>query len=306
MTGGGSSTVAFVKESSFQTEPGTPTYYLPGRNVTVDEANLQNTLQRLREPDTAEAVDSLSGNLEGAFSASWAMSADTHADVRDIVFNDAGGGFTSGLATTSSWYLGLDYIDGTSTSTVERNLTGCIPLEYSISYDQGTNTINESLTMGYADETKGTTITPSSISGPTDGSEVPFHGFTLDVDAATVNKLQSATLSFSNIARFQRGTSRTPVDAIAATPQVTLDASAIYNTDDYLELAYGASGSTSTQDNLTNVTGTVTLDSAGTTVATYSLPKLKPDNYDWSDLVNGDTDTTDPVTYHVNGGVSIS
>jgi len=308
MTGAGSASVAFVKETAFDTLPGTPTYYLPGRNVTVSELSLDNLLQRMREPGNAEAVDSLAGNLDGAVSFDYAMSADTHGDVRDIVFNDAGSGFTSGHATTSSWYLGVEYLDSISTTaTAERHLKACIPLEYTISYEQGTNTINESMTMGYADEEFDTTLTPGFITGATARIDVPCHGSALPADASSVGaRLQSATLTFQNMYRFIQGTSRTATDATLANPQATLDMASVFNTTDYLEQAYGAGGATSPQDQLTNVAGSLAFDVAGSTVATYDLPKLKPNSYNWESLVGGEDDLTDPVTYHVNGGVSVS
>lgn len=306
MTGGGASSVAFVKEDEFDSVPADPTYYLPGRNPVINDLSLQNTLQRLREPDTAEAVDSLANRLEGAFGITYVMSNDVHGDIRDIVFNDDGDGFETGHAPTSSWYLGVEYLDSISTTaTAERHLKACIPLEYSIAYNEG-EPIRETLTMGYADEEKNTTLTPDTITGPDDGGDVPFHGADLQVDGATVAKLQTATLQFANLYRFHRGASRTPVDAVLAAPEATLEASAIYGQDDYLELAYGASGDSSPQDQLSSVSGSLAFDVDGSTVATYTLPKLKPDTYQWSDLIAAETDLTDPVTYHVNGGISIS
>lgn len=305
MTGAGSASVAFVKSDGFLSVPGTPTYYRPGRNITVDEIALDNALQRLREEDKAEAVDSLAQNLEGAFSASWVVSQDVHADVRDIVFNDNGSGFAPGRTALSRWYLGLDYLTTGGQATAERVLKGVIPLSYSLSYSQG-GTIRASLTAGYADEDLNTTITPSSISGPTDGGDIPFHGATFSVDANAQTRLQDATLSFDNISRFHRGASRTAVDATVAAPETTLDLTAIFSDQNQVELAYGSTGSTSTQDTLTNVTGELSLDIGGTNVATYTLPKLKANNYDWQSLTGADEDAAESTTWHVNGGVTIA
>jgi hypothetical protein len=304
MTGAGSATAAFVKEDSFQTEPADPTYYLPGRNLTIEDIELQNLLERLRDPDAVEAIESIAGRIEGAFAANWAVSADTHEHVRDIVFNDAGTGFTSGAAATSAWYLGVDYLSGTA----QRALSGVVPTEYSLSYDGDANTITASLTALYADETKATSITPTSITGPTNDSTVPFHGWSLDVDGATVQKLQSATLSVSNIARYITGPERTPLDAVIAAPESSLSFNAVFDGPDHIDLAYGGGGTSvsSTQDTVEAVPGTLTLSQGGSPVATYSLPQIKPDSYNWSDLVNGDNDLTEDVQAHVNGGLSIA
>lgn len=306
MTGAGSSTLAFVKEDSLGTLPGTPTYYQPGRDVTVDELSIDNQLQRLREAGKVEAANSLAGRLDGTLSLSWAMDATLHQHVRDIVFNDGGTGFKSGEAATSRWYIGSKYFDGGTTDTVERELIGCIPLEYSISYEAGTNTIRENLTLGFGEETANTSITPPSITTPTDGDETAFHGLDLSIDGVATTREQSATLSFSNISRFQNGASRSPEAAVLANPETSLDLTAIYGGRQYQDLAYGGSGVSDPQDSLSNVSGQLTLSDAGATVATYSLPKLKPTNYDWSGVINGDEDLTDPVSWHVNGGVSIT
>jgi hypothetical protein len=305
MTGAGAATVAFTKADGFLSEPTSPTYYRPGRNLTVDELSLDNALQRLREEQQAEAVDSLAQNLEGALSASWIVSKDSHQHVRDIVFNDDGGsGFVPGRTALSRWYFGLDYLTSGGQATAERVAKGVIPLSYSLSYEQGGD-LRASLTAGYADEEFGTTITPSSVVGPSDGNDVPFHGAQFQVSGDVQTRLQSATLSFDNISRFHRGASRTAVDATVAAPATTLDLTAIVSETDQLELAYGSANAETTQDTLDSVTGQLSLDIDGSTVATYTLPKLKSNQYDWQNLASGDSDTTESMTWHVNGGVSI-
>lgn len=307
MTGAGASKLAFVKADGFLSIPSSPTYYLPGRNPTIENLSLNNTLQRLREPGNAEAVDSLAGNLDGAFSVSYAMSADTHQHVRDIVFNDAGTGFVFGRAALSRWYVGAEYLTSASTATAERVLKGCIPLEYSITYQQGSNTITESLTMGYATEERNTSITPGTITGPTNGSEVPFHGLALDIDGTTVEKLQSATITFSNLSRFHRGNDRIAVDATAAAPTTSLQTEAILSGTSHQELAYGTGTAAGTVGNvITSAPAQAKFYNGGTNFVTYDLGQATPENYDWADVVAGDADLTEPITWQCNGGVSIS
>jgi hypothetical protein len=186
---------------------------------------------------------------------------------------------------------------------------GCIPLNYSVTYEVGTNTIRESVTMGYADEAPNTSFTPSSITGPTDGSEVPFHGIDVTLDGVSANTgLQSLTLSIDGpISRFTRGPDPVAENAILGVPQTTLEmAPRFTGPSTSLERAYGTAGATSTQDTLDNVSASIAFDAAGSTVATFDLPKLKPDEYNWSDLVAADTDLTEPTTFHVNGDLSIS
>ena len=303
MSGSGSSTVAFGKESAFNDDPANITeYYLPGRNTTVEEVELQRALERLSDPDAVEAIESIAGRIEGALSASWAVSADIHEHVRDIVFNAGGTGFTHGQAATSAWFLGLDHVGG----TVERVATGVTPTEYSLSYDGDSNTVTASLTALYAGETKNAAITPTNITGPTEASTVPFHGWSLDVDGTTISKLQSATLSISNIAQFITGPESRPVDAVIAQPETSLQFNAVVDGPDAIDRAYGGGGQSvsEVQDDVGAVPGTMTLSEAGGTVASYDLPRVEPDTYGWADLVGSEA-TTEDVTAHVNGGLTV-
>ncbi|MFC6973653.1 phage tail tube protein [Halomicroarcula sp. GCM10025709] len=264
----------------------------------------------MRTEDNAEAVDSLAQNLEGSFGLSWTMSNDTHGNIRDIVFNDGGNGFTSGRAALSRWYVGTEYLPTPSDppSVRERVLKGCIPLEYSQTYTQG-GEIRESLTMGYADEERNTSITPTGVSRATNGNDVPFHGCQLDADGAQVSLLQSATLSISNMYRFYRDETPTPADATLAAPTTTLELEAIYDEqqDTQLGIAYGSTSSpTSTQDRLEAIPLTLSYDVQGNTVAEYSLPSCKPQSTSWNSLIDGENNLTQSQTFHVNGGVSIA
>ena len=58
---------------------------------------------------------------------------------------------------------------------------------------------------------------------------------------------------------------------------------------------------------MSNVSGQISLtDASGTSVATYTLSKVKHDTYDWDSLVDASTDLTESITAHVNGGLSIA
>ncbi len=313
MTGAGSPELAFGKESTFKGSlvdeggDGTDDYWAFGRNQRVLDLELQNQLQRMRDAGHVEAVNSLAGNVEGAFGVQAVVSNDTQDAVHDIVFNDTDGSgnrvFSPGRAASGRIFAGINYLDGTA----ERELIGCIPTEYSVDWNQG-QAATFTLTMMYADEEENPSITPSSITTPTDGSEVPHHGGDLTVDAGSVQKLQSATLSISNIARYHRGASRVAEDAVIAAPETTLDFNAIITTTDYLDLAYGGGGTdvSSTQDAVDAVDGSLSLSAVGSTVATYGLSKIKPDTDGWGDLVSADNDATEDVSAHVNGGISVS
>lgn len=303
MPGAGAATVAFVKEDGFQSEPTDPTYYLPGRDLTVDEIEAQNALARLTLPDQAESVESIAGRFETGLSASWAMSADRVGDVQDIVFNGSDGqSFVGGeRAATSSWYLGLDHLSGSS----ERNLTGVYPTEYTVEYSEDSNTITESLTAVAADESSDTSITPSSIQSAGQGQTIPFHGAQLDVGGSTQAALSSFTLTISNIATPITGAARHPLDAVCGRPETTLDFEyTMQDGPDQLAAAYGGSSATSPQTQVDGQSATITLSVAGSTATTLNLSNTTPDSDDWTSLVS-EENAGESVSAQVNG-VSVS
>lgn len=307
MTGAGSGFATFRKGSAFDSYNATD--YLPGRDITVENLELGRVLQRLREPATAEAVNALAGNLEGAFSVSYGMSSDRHGDIRDIVFNSGGTGFTTGQAAISKWFIGTKHLDTSqSEQTIERELSSCIPLEYAITYQQGTNDVRETLTMGYADEQRNTSRTASSVQGVTSGNEVAQFGTTLTIDNATVSRLQSCTLRFSNLYRYLRDEDPYPVEAVLANPTVTLETNAIIHTDDFLQYAYnGTTTATSPDDRLTNISNTdLAFDVGGTVLVRYNLNQLKADTTNWNAIADPDTDTNEDLRWVVTGSTSIA
>ncbi|ELY96539.1 hypothetical protein [Natrialba taiwanensis] len=308
MTGAGAATVAFGKEQTFTGDlvasdsDGTPEYWKFGRDASINNLELERALSNLTEGDQAEYVESVAGNLEGAFEVEAVISSDVHGDVEELVFNDAGSGFTPGRAASGRVYVGLDYLDGTA----ERELVGCVPMGYSVSYEQG-EPVSYTLTMAYADENLGTTITPSSINPVSDGTSAMFHGVTLDIDGTSVAKLQSAELSISNISRFQWGADHVAVDAVLARPETELNVDAIITGPSRTELAYGSAGATTTAARMNSVAGSLDVAVGGTSVSTYSLSKLKPNTNSWNDVItDGDTDVTDSTTFNVTGQTAVA
>ena len=308
MTGAGAASLAFAHEQSFlgslvdADSDSTPDYYAFGRNPSITDLSLENQAQRLRDAGMVQSVESVKQNFEGAINIEAVISSDVHAEVEKLVFNDGGSGFKFGRPSFGRIFAGIDYIDGTA----ERALKGCIPVEYSINYEEGGMT-TFSLNLLFADEDLATSITPSSVTQVSDGTSVPDHGVTITIDGGSgVSKLQSATLSISDISRFHRGASPTPEDAVIGPCTTTLDVEAIFTGPSRTELAYGATGSTTPQDSMTAVAGSVALDVDGTTLSTYTLPKLKPDSHSWNDVISADTDTTDQTTFNVDGQVTVA
>lgn len=303
MTSAGSSNVAYVVENGYLTVPGTPTYRLPGYDLTVEEASLSNALSRLRYPGQVEPSENVAQNFEGAYTISWVLSGNQFHDLVFSADSDSSGtndSFEPGLFPSSTWYLGVEYPDSaTSTAKYERALNGFVPVTCDINYSQGSD-VSVSLTGVYGDESSGSSFTPGSISKSS--SPVPSGGTSLTIDGVSTTRLQSATLSVGPLARLQRGPGRHPVAAVQGPVAATLTTEAIFDGPDHAELAYGASGATSPQTDVGTVSGTLTFtDDTGSTVAEYNLTGLSPQNYGWQDLVTGDADLTEPIEWTVNG-----
>jgi hypothetical protein len=302
MSGAGSATLAFDEESSFLGSPSDSSGFISfGRNPTVQDLSIDNQLTRLREAGKIQSVESLKGNFEGAFGVEAVINAETFSQVESLIFNDGGTGLKTGRPQSAVVRVGVEYLDSAGTATDVRELSGVIPTDFSVDYSQG-EPLTYSATFLYADESDSSE--PASVTRPAGGADAAFHSFGLDIDGATVSKLQSASLSLSNLSRFHYGADPTPVDATLAAPEVTLDAEAIYEGPDRLDLAYG--GASSPQDRVGGVSATVDISVNGTAVSTYTLPTVTPDSYSWESLLDADSDTADSTTFNVDGQVSVA
>lgn len=305
MTGAGSGELIFGHEGEFANSivdsdsDGTPDLFAFGRNPSITELSLDNQLQELREGDAVWSQESVKQNFEGAIGVEATVSADVHDEVEKIVFNDAGTGMKAGLASSARVFVGAQYPTGKATE----EYLGCIPIEYEVSYEQG-GMVTYSLSMAYADQRPDPTTDLTTATRVSDGSSVPFHGFELQVDGTTVADLQSASLSLSDIARLQYGTSPTANRGVIANPSAELTANALFSTPDRLDMARGAADS-APPDTLSSVTGTITLTADGTTVSTYNLSKLKPATHNWNQVLAPD-DTADETQFNVDGEVTVA
>ncbi|WP_265112281.1 phage tail tube protein [Halosolutus halophilus] len=299
MTGAGSALpVAFAIEETFmgaivdQDSDGNPEFYVPGYNPTVEELDLQRELQRIREPDSAFPLTSLTQTIEGAVSVSFDLATDTW---HDLVFSN--NTIEPGLRPSGRWYFGVDL----ASETPQRVTLGTIVTQVQIQYQQGQN-VRVSLTMLYADEADETSteageFSATDVQKPSASDVYAHHGTTLTIDASTVETyLQSADLTISNIARFREGASVRPVDAVTDAVEPSLSTNATFTETSRRDLAYGGSTPAS---QLSEVDATLDFtNDAGTTIG-YSL-SLKPENYAWNDLVEAETDLSDDINWHVS------
>jgi len=297
MTGAGSARVAFALEDTFRTLD-TPSWIQPGENISVGSASLENALQRARQPDDPRPDGSYAGNVEGAYNVSFAL---TDTQFHDLIFPDGTAlASTASLAPSATWYIESELPDGT---TQRRFLAGACVESVSISYNQG-EAVTVDLTIIYADEPEvggehGTAPADGDIAQPTKDDIATFSGVSLDINGVAVDKLQSASLDISGMARFRRGPSRFAVDAVVGAYEPTLSVEAILSSDQNRTLAYGSSTAAAPLDTIDESTGSFAIENRNGNVATYTLSGLQPNTFDYADLVSPDADVTDPTDFQV-------
>lgn len=291
MTGAGSATVAWAPEDEYgeAADPEEDTWRQPGVDVEVGDASLENALERTRHPDDPTPARSREGQFEGALDISFSMTDDHW---HELVFADDGEALPTGsmAAPSSTWYLGADLVDGSE----PRTPTGATVVDASINYNQGEDvTIELSLLFGDEPDDIGE---PATIEQPSASEVFTWHGVGLDIDNLGQELMQTATLSLSNLARFRRGQSRHPFDAVVDAIEPSFSSDAILTERDQLELAYGG---TTPSDTVDDVDGTFSLENGEAEMVEYVMKGMQPTSYSWNDLVNADEDLTESIEYHV-------
>lgn len=305
MTSAGSGTFVAAGEQDFMGslvtggDGGGADLFQLGRNPSITELSLSNQLQEMRQGDEAWAVEDVKQNFEGAISVEAAVSEDVHTKIEDNLVLNAADTIEPGLSTSGRIFAGVDYLTGTATE----EYLGCIPLEYSINYEQGSN-VTYSLSMAYADQKPDPSTDLTTATEVSAGTTVAYHGFDLSIDGTTVEDLQSATLSLSDLARFHRGGSPTPNRGVTAAPSAELTANALFTEPTRLELARGDAAGPP-PDRLDSVAGTITLSGPAGTLRTYNLQNLKPDTHNWNEIVSAE-DANDETTFSVTGKPAVT
>lgn len=293
MSGAGAATVAWAPEESYRGGTGTsPTYREPGAGIRVQQAELSRNLLAILAPDDPEAQDFLATQLDGQLGVSFIL---TNDEYHRLVFNDGFTGFTSGTVNSAEWYLGADFLGGTT----ERQIKGWAPATMEAVYNGTTDAVRVTLTGAYADETQNTSITPGSVQRA--GDEVPGHGASLSINGTDITKLQTATVSLSQISRLQRGADPKPLDAVQGNVQESVQMGAIYEGPERYKLALGGPTANSVEKQIDSVTATASFSVGGTTVADYSFATTKPESYNWEDLANNDADLQESVNFRATG-----
>jgi len=290
MTGAGSGEFGFALEDSYGNLPADPEWIQPFIDPEVGSASLDRSLNRARKPGDPRPAGSRPGNREGALTVTGTLA---NTDFHDLVFADGGTALASEamLAPTATWYLGSQ----TLPDMEERFATGAAVESVTWNWQQGEDVTVE-LNIIYGDE--GDLATPSTITQPAVEDVSGSYATTFEIDAASVEMLQSLTLEIAGMARFRRGQQQTPVDAVVGAYEPSMTVEAVLQDGTKQSLVYGSSSASTPQDEIDTSPATLTFNNAAGEIATYNIQDIQPTSYDWSNLISSD-DTTDPTEFHV-------
>ena len=292
MTGAGSATAAYTLEAELGAGPGSdPTWIQPGIDMVVNDLTVQQALERSRHPDSPLPQGSRPRDFEGGIGLEWTL---TDANWHDLVFADGGTALPTDPmhAPSSAWYFATQLPDGT---TEPRTPTGTIFTDAEASYTR-TSDIRISLTGLYGFEPDDITApADADIQQPSDEDAFSYHGSSLSVNTISQPLLQSATLSLTGLARFRRGQSRHPYDAVTGAIEPSLSLQSTFTERDQLELARADGAPIETIEKTDAVFAFE--NAAGETIE-YTVSDLQPTTYSWQDLVTADSDLNESIDFH--------
>jgi len=123
-----------------------------------------------------------------------------------------------------------------------------------------------------------------------------FHGADIDVGSTYQSLLSTMTLSLSNLARMRYGQSQIADSATIAGYEPSLSTDATFTESDQLTRALSGRSSGALVD---TTTATIPFTNGNGDTIEYSVSGAQPESHDWSDLVNPDTELSEPTEYHV-------
>jgi hypothetical protein len=298
MSGAGSAEIGYRLESGFGSA-GTGDWFQPGTDVTLTNFTIDNEATRNRQPDDTTPSRSRVGNFVGQMGVSWTLTDDNWHDL--VPFSGSPGSLSGPvrIPPTAEWYLSATAIDNTGAATFSQALTvgRAAVTEATVNYQEGED-ITVDTTIAFGDLTDNT---PSSITQPADSDVFTHHGTSLTVDSTAQASLQTATLTMSNLARRVEQQDRKPFSMVtgAMTPEFSTDAT--FTETDQLEMAISdTSSTTSIADQIDGAaSGSLEFTNGAGDTISYTLSRLQPTTYQWSDLINPDGDLTEPIDYHI-------
>lgn len=295
MTGAGSSQVAIAIEDSFRTLPGVPTWFKPGEGVEVTDATLDRQLIQNPQSNDARGDGQVEGNIRGSFSMSWtyagtnwhdwAFPADTPYELAE-----------NGLVPTATIYLRSDLPDGTSE---ERFLSGAAIESLSFNYTEG-ETVTVEASGFYFDEpevggTHGSAPSDGSIQSPAKTDIVTAAGFDFEVAGASIDNLQSASITVSAMASERAQQSQYPTDVVVGNYDQSASVTAILSDNTLRERTYGSDTAVEPVSVVDETTANFTATSRDGNTDTYNLTRVQPSTTSWEALTSNDEQTVNPT-----------
>ena len=213
-------------------------------------------------------------------------------DTGEVVLYDSGDNELDRVPANSTTYQNTTTVNGTDIDGVRLVRSGS-------SVTGETITVNDDVDGGGTDtDTSVDTenvLTVSSIETPSKSEIVAWHDVDWEIDGVGVDKLQSLSLSLSNMARMQRGQSRKALEAVIGAYEPSLSAEAILEDGRQRSLAYGSATADEPLDSIAETDTTITIGSLND----LDVLGVQPTTYDWASLVAADEDITEPTDYHV-------
>ena len=296
MTGAGSGQFAFAIEDSFRTLPGVPSWLKPGEGVDVTDATLDRQLIDNPQSNDARGDGSVEGNVRGTWAVTfdyagtnwhqWAFPASGPVELAP-----------NGLVPTATIYLGAN-LPGNETDQ-DRFLAGAAVESMSLTYTEG-DTLSVELSGFYFDEpevggTHGDAPTDAEIQGPSKSDIVTAAGFDLQVAGASIDNLQSVTLSVSGMASERSQQSQYPSDVVVGNLDQNLSVTAILSDNTLRERTYGSDTAAEPVSQVDETTASATATARDGTTDTYNLTRVQPSTTSWESLTSSEEQTTNPT-----------
>jgi len=295
VTGAGSGTVAVALEDSFRELPGVPSWFSPGEAVELTDATLDRQLIDNPQANDARGDGQVEGNIRGSFSLSWTYAGTNWHDwafPTDTPYELA----ANGLVSTATIYIRSDLPDGTAK---ERFLAGAAIESLSINYTEG-DTVTVEASGFYFDEpevggTHGDAPDDGEIQSPEKADIVTAAGFDFEVAGASIDNLQSVTVSVGGMAAERSQQSQYPTDVVVGDYDQTATVSAIISDNDLEARVYGSDVEVEPVSVVEETTASATLTSRDGATDTYNLTRVQPETTNWEGLTSNEEQTQNPT-----------
>lgn len=296
MPGAGSGQVAFAIEDSFRTLPDIPTWLKPGEAVEVGDATLDRQLSENPQSNDARGDGQIEGNIRGSFSLSFTYAG---TNWHDWAFPSTGPYelAPNGLVPTATIYLGAR-LPGNNADQ-DRFLAGAAVESLSVNYTEGEE-LSVELSGFYFDEpevggTHGSAPSDSEISAPGKADIVHGNGFDFSVAGASIDNLQSASISVSGMAAELTQQSEYPSNVEVGNYDKSASVTAILTDNTLRERTYGSDTAVEPVSTVEETTASFTAESRSGTTDTYNLTRVQPSTTNWQAVTSADEQTTNPT-----------